>query len=218
MERGARGGGAAIEGRLEGGGWNVGGESVRDRDRLRVERKGCRRKAGRAGFESNCAGGHSGERFAANNDAVDAVLDGQRGGENVVAEGCGADSGWRLGDTAAPLCRALEIERDHGIGGWTALTFGVDDLDIDEREVGAVGMQTAGTGVRREADGGWGASGVELCGGDGLARGVEGDGFKSSGSECHAGESEEEVVGLAGGNIGLGAKEVDGLCASGLGE
>lgn len=58
--------------------------------------------------------------------------------------------------------------------------MGVDDLDVHEDEVGAVGVQAAGG----EADGGGGSGGMELFRGDLVACGVLGDGFEGAGANA----------------------------------
>ena len=191
MDRRPRRCGATIEVGLQEGGGIVGGEPVLDRDRLGMEGEGGWRKAGRGGLEGNRPGCCPSERLGAENDTVDAIFQGQCGSENVVVKSGGFNScGW-LSDAATPLGRAGKIEGDHGVGGRDTLASGIEDFDVDEGEVGAIGMQAARARVGRQADGGGRAGRAQLQRGEGLAGRVVGDSFESAGSEGNVGEGEE---------------------------
>ena len=87
-------------------------------------------------------------------------------------------------EAAAPDDRAADVEIHARLVGRAAFAFGVHDLEVNQRHVAAVGLQTFRAGVERELDGRGFARGLEFLlrddfsalGGDGLERaGREGD-------------------------------------------
>ncbi len=162
-----------------------GGEAVGDGDGFGFDLDGGGGEAFAGGGEGDGAGGAGG----ADGDAVDATF----GVEVEVVGGVG----FSTVVAAAPDARAGHDEIDAVIIGGAALTFGIDDFDIEEGDITAIGLETVGPDDGGEFDGGGGAGGFDFHFGDLLVV-VVADGADGAGGECDVGEGEDKAV------VGLG--------------